>query len=288
MKTKLVYVLICDDSNYYYEMVAMSLYSFRLYHPDSQVEVVMDNDTYQYISGKKESFLSDVTPRVIDIPSDYNVVQRSRYLKTNLRQFVEGDFLYVDCDTIICCSLEEIDRELADMAMVLDLNRACPLRQSRVMELNRQAGYSPNEDEPYYNGGVLYTKDTPAARQFFVTWFQNWQQCLERGISKDQPALRETNTSLGYPVHELPAAWNCQLGGDNIRYLYKAKILHYLNVLDFGKVKKGILQNIRHKGHVSGGLSVMLRVPRLMFYLIDLKHFIRDCRYRIRNAVRGY
>ena len=288
MKTKLVYVLVCNESNYYYEMVAMSLYSFRLYHPTDAVEVVMDRDSYKYIEGKQTSFINDVTPVVIDIPSNYNVVQRSRYLKTNLRQFVVGDFLYVDCDTLVCSTLSEIDSVSADIAMVSDMNRVFPLTNgSRSREINLQAGFSPREDEPYFNSGISFVKDTPAAHHFYELWFQNWQKSLERGVPKDQPALRETNTGLGFPIQELSAVWNCQLGGDNTRCLYKSKILHYLNVLDFGQVKNGILGRIRKRGCVDGGLAVMLQVPRLLFYLIYLKHYIRDSYYRIRNVIKG-
>lgn len=283
MKTKLVYVLVSNDNDYYYEMVVMSLYSFRLYHPFSKVEIVMDRDTYQRLKEKPVSILGDVTPVVVDIPSEYNVVQRSRYLKTNLRQFIEGDFLFIDCDTLICGSLEKIDNVLADIGMVSDLNRAFPLLDSRVVALNQQAGFSPTSDEPYYNGGVAYVKDTPVAHHFFYTWFHNWQLSVEKGVSKDQPSLCESNKDLGFPIQELSACWNCQMGGKNTRYIYKAKILHYFNIMEYGKVKKKVLERIKETGRPDALISVILHFPRLMFYMIYLKHYVRDSYYRIRD-----
>ena len=38
MRTKIVYVLVSQETDYYYEMLQLSLYSLRLYHPNDVVE----------------------------------------------------------------------------------------------------------------------------------------------------------------------------------------------------------------------------------------------------------
>ena len=46
MNTKVVYVLVSNKNDYYVEMLQLSLYSLRIFHPDDIVEVVMDEKTY--------------------------------------------------------------------------------------------------------------------------------------------------------------------------------------------------------------------------------------------------
>ena len=143
MRTKIVYVLVSQETDYYYEMLLLSLYSLLLYHPkgDAEVEVVMDEDTHQRLVGKKAEMLNDVTPIVVSIPPEYTVMQRSRYLKTQLRQLVKGDFLFLDCDTLICDRLDDVDNIKANVAMVSDANYILKKCSPYARELCKRAGF---------------------------------------------------------------------------------------------------------------------------------------------------
>ena len=103
MKTKIVYVLVSQESDFYYEMLLLSLHSLRLYHSreDTEVVVVMDQDTHTRLQEMRATLLKEITPLPVDVPSDYSIKQRSRYLKTNLRELLRGDFLYLDTDTVL-------------------------------------------------------------------------------------------------------------------------------------------------------------------------------------------
>ena len=229
MKTKIVYVLVSQEIDYYYEMLLLSLYSLRLHHPkgDAVVEVVMDEDTHQRLVDKKAAILDDVTPIVTSIPPEYTKMQRSRYLKTRLRQIVQGNFLYVDCDTIICNRLDDIDDVDATVAMVSDENRNIYLKSPHTIELCNKAGFSLLENQPYFNSGVIYVQDTSLSCHFFEEWNRLWNQSLLSNVPQDQPALCMANVNIGQIVTELSSAWNlqCRNGiGDNHA---KTKILHY-------------------------------------------------------------
>ena len=109
MKTKIVYVLTSSKEDTYLEQTLISVYSARLHNPYADILVVTDNATANTIKGGRaeiKKYLSDIV--VVDIPAEYNNMQKSRYIKTNLRKFVEGDFLYIDSDTVIAESLAEI------------------------------------------------------------------------------------------------------------------------------------------------------------------------------------
>lgn len=52
MNTKIVYV-VRRKSDYYVEMLRLSLASLRLYHPNDSVEIVMDDETYLFLTKKE-------------------------------------------------------------------------------------------------------------------------------------------------------------------------------------------------------------------------------------------
>ena len=234
MKTKIVYVLVSQEDDSYYEMLLLSHHSLRLYHPkeDAAVFIIMDQDTYGRLKGIKASILDDSIPIVVNIPEEYSVMQRSRFLKTNLRSFIKGDFLYIDTDTIICDRLDEIDNVQADIAMVADLNAPFPLTDPNTLRKCVEAGFQGMEGQPYFNSGVMLVRDGDTSRQLFRQWHTLWLESLARGVPNDQPALGEVNHRMGYPIHELPGEWNCQFKySSGLRYLKKAKILHSFSPL---------------------------------------------------------
>ena len=120
MNTKVVYVLVSNKNDYYVEMLQLSLYSLRIFHPDDIVEVVMDEKTYSRLVKQKHRLLADVKPIVVEIPKEYSLMQRSRYLKTRLREIIVGDFLYLDTDTVVAGPLGEVDHFSGVIAAVWD------------------------------------------------------------------------------------------------------------------------------------------------------------------------
>ena len=102
MTTKIVYVLTSSSKDTYLERTLISAFSARLHNPDATLLVVTDQVTMDNLKGKRAEIKKYVTYFiVVDIPAEYNNMQKSRYIKTNLRKFVKGNFLYIDCDTVI-------------------------------------------------------------------------------------------------------------------------------------------------------------------------------------------
>lgn len=287
MKTKLVYVYVGNDGDYYYDMLMMSLYSFRIYHPNDEVQVVMDEDTFKWLQKKNAVLLSDVTPIVVHVPEEYSIMQRSRYLKTKLRQIVSGDFMYIDGDTIICSSLEELDFMDDDLSMVLNLHRKDDFLCRKNLELCKAAGMDTSSPRPYYNGGVAFVKDVPACYDFYNHWHLLWKKSLTNGVPQDQPALCQTNFDLGFPVNEMWGGWNCQVGyGGDINLIRKAKIIHYFSANSWGVMKTVLMKRIHQGGRVDGLVAVFLSFPRLFFAIRCMKIKLNEYYYIIREKLR--
>lgn len=243
MRTKIVYVLVSQESDYYYEMLLLSLYSLRLYHPkgDAEVEVVMDEGTHRRLVDKKAEMLNDVTPIVVPIPPEYTVMQRSRYLKTRLRQLVNGDFLYIDSDTIICDSLEKVDQLEADVVMLPEGI------SSWWLNIFQKANLSISHNTSFFNSGVIYTKDTDSVYKLFEEWFRLWKYCVSSGINYDQPSFCIANTNVGCITKGLTTEWNYSLKRAGVDIKKEARIFHYFTYSK-GIVRKMLMDYIRENG----------------------------------------
>ena len=99
MKTKIIYVLVSNENDCYLEQALVSIYSLRLYNPDANLLLLVDEETSRTLeNGIRKLILNYVSKLVIvDVPFHYSKQQKSRYIKTSLRSQVIGDFLFIDC-----------------------------------------------------------------------------------------------------------------------------------------------------------------------------------------------
>ena len=269
MQTKIIYTLVSDETDYYYEQVLISIYSLRLHNPTAAINVIVDQDTYKTLNEKRNEihkYVSSVIP--IDVPCSYNKMQRSRYLKTNLRKFIDGNYLFIDCDTVICQSLEDIDHCDGDLGLVADLNEQLLLKDTNTIEKCNMAGFTNCQNQPYYNSGIMYVRDTPLTHQFYDEWNKNWQKSMQNGIPFDQPALCQTNITLNYPIKELSGIWNCQFKFNGYHFLSDAKIMHYyFNGCDKYKLAQlHIFNMIKEKGYIDTITEKIIKHPQTTLY----------------------
>lgn len=303
MKTKLVYILTSTGNDCYAAMLLMSLHTLRKYNKHVDVLVVMDENTCKALEKCKSPILTEASPLVIEIPQEFNTMQRSRYLKTTLRKSVRGAFFYIDGDTLISDNLDQIDNEIADIAMIRDRN--CPLPAEDniyAIELCRKAGFMNLEKEPYFNGGVMFVRDTPLAHQFFETWHNCWKKSLENKVPQDQPALCESNKMLGHPIQELSAIWNFQykMHGHPIQGIWhldsmnakcriddyrpkvsQSKIIHYITNVNIGRLLNYIIKRVEREGRVDALVAMLLFWPHLFVHMYNVSMFFGRIKMRL-------
>lgn len=292
MKTKIIYTLVSDESDYYYEQALMSLHSLRLHHPSLVVVVlVVDETTNNTLKGKREEIKKYVNNIVsVHVPDEYDKKQSSRYLKTNLRQYVRGDYLFIDCDTVICKSLSEIDKIEASIAMVSDINGDLPLKDETIIKRCETAGFGNLEGKPYFNSGVIYAKDTPEVHHFYEEWHNNWKVSVNKSIVFDQLALCKTNADNGYLINELPAIWNCQFKyTQGYKYLRNAIIMHYFNPNDtnnWSLPTDMVFETIKKNGSINTTTDYLIRHPKNVLYTVMTIN--KEHSYRYFNSEMTY
>lgn len=235
MKTKIVYCIVSNDEDIYLEQAWVSIYTLRRHNPDAEVILLVDKDTELTLIGKRSGIKELVAEVVaVDTPDGYNAMQRSRYLKTNFRQFIAGDLLFIDADTVIGGSLAGIDNIDAEIACVPDGHRSFRELSGTDTDIRHcissTFGKMDFDDDFYFNSGIIFVKDTSRTHAFFADWYETWKySAFEKGMSLDQPALFVTNKKNGHLIKELAGEYNCQIAY-SLKYFYGGLILHFFNV----------------------------------------------------------
>ena len=97
---KIVYVLTDNENLKYYNELMISLLSVRKHMPDRPVCVLVDPTTYAILQKNNAEIFNLAEVLSIEVPSDLTQAEKSRYLKVTCRQWIRGDMLFVDTDTV--------------------------------------------------------------------------------------------------------------------------------------------------------------------------------------------
>jgi len=236
---KYLYVLTSNEHDYYLEQAIISMTSLRMQTPNVFISLLVDNNTEATLYGDRKAILNLVNEfKSLSIDRKFNQKARSRWLKTSMRQNFEGDFLYIDGDTVIAEDLSSLQYMDIDIGAVLDshINLAekdkyFPIRMKTIKALGPKLGITaPFDLNAYFNGGVMFCRDNKEGHEFFREWHRLWLGHFELGGLNDQSSLNLANFILGNIIKELDGIWNCQILDDGaLRYLHKAKIIHYFS-----------------------------------------------------------
>ena len=227
---KLVYVTVGSDKTEYINMLRISVASAKKHMPQVPVVIVTDEDTLAVL---RKYFSGGAELAAFQVPEKYNTAEKSRYLKTNLRSLISGDFLYLDSDTVICADFSSA-APCCELGLVLDENRLLDSQDDNGAAIRRSAekrGFDLSGCSRYYNGGVIWAKGCQAAKDFFGEWFSLWDKTRSEGNHHDQYSLNTVEQRRGL-ITELDGSWNCQFTscGEALSYLKNVKIMHYLSI----------------------------------------------------------
>lgn len=276
MKTKIVYVVVSNGKDTYLEQAFLSLVSLKEHNPDAVSCLVVDGNTNQVIPKLKYNILSYVCELIcVDVPSQYTGASCSRYIKSSLREYVSGPYLFVDTDTVIAGSLHEIDNNIVsgiNLACVKDshlLFKNMP-QYNLIIERAEKIGWSDiKEDKIHFNSGVMFVNDNQFTHEFYKQWHQNWLLEQSRGYHYDQLALARTNRDMGFPIQEMSGEWNYQIYYGALQYLFDAKIIHYAGDISKGRPyyfrNKDVFEELITKGILSEEGAFYLKNPKKAF-----------------------
>lgn len=241
MQFKVVYVVVAGPDSIYLEQTYASIWSLKHYNPDANVTLVMDNRTQNIYEDRNYTELMSIVEDVISIPFEEEIDNhtRSRWLKTNLRNLIKGDYLYLDTDTIIAGDISALTNFTGFIGAIPDGHRhinQTPIYPFVLKWMNKYFNNTrviPNIN--YYNSGVMVVKDLPTNYIFYNLWHKNWEKSKEQGFKFDQLSLFATDNELQGLISPLPDIYNYQVS-ESVKFIYSSKILHFFNGEDLGSL----------------------------------------------------
>jgi hypothetical protein len=268
-----LYVLTSNEEDFYLEQAMLSITSLRIHHNNgAHVMVLVDDTTAKTLVGKRAAIYNIAEVKAIRLPVELDKEQRSRWLKTSMRQHIVGDFLYIDCDTVIAGDLSMIESINADLAAVADQHCILenhPLKK-RFNNLDRDLGFSSSfVMNVFFNGGLLFSRDTQYSQNFFNEWHKLWTFSLLKGIVVDMPSLNQAHINLNNCIIEIDGIWNCQIEYNGIQYLTHSKIIHYFSSNKQEKsyllANSFVFEAIKQTGTIPQEIKDKLEDPRALF-----------------------
>ena len=280
---KYVYVLVSSGNDLYCEQCLMSVFSLRSYMKDADITILSDAQTTRLLEEKKSALIKYATSVVpVDFPEKASGVVRSRILKTTIPEHIKGDFLFIDCDTIVCGDLFEIERFDFPVAGVLDghalLNEH--IHRDYFLAREKRAGFSGTARQGFHiNSGVILCRDCEESRKFFSLWHELWTQNYEKFHDHhDQGPFNEAFFKSGLGKALLPGEWNCQPSHGGLAFLGDAKIIHYFSSEFSGKhympyyklADKALQTRIKENGTIPDDIQEMILNPKFQFTHVHL------------------
>lgn len=222
-----LYVCVSDSTDNYYEQMLLSLISVKEVMPSYRIVLLTDNETFNGLidfRSECKKYLDDII--VVDFPKEILKHKRSRLLKTSMRLHVDGNFLFIDTDTIIRKPI--ILDTSYELGAVLDCHvYASEYNYGQLDEKNIaiKLGY-PEIDKYYMNSGVIFCKDSKITRNFFYEWNKLYEELYYSGIRSDQISYNIINYKFNNIITELDGKINCQIRF-GAKYLADCSVFHY-------------------------------------------------------------
>jgi hypothetical protein len=194
------------------DMTYVSAAFLRHVHPECEIICLCDSPSHRGLADAKHLLLELVDhAQPVDTP-DGPAGYRNRFVKTQMRQIVDGDFVYFDTDTLVVDRLDEMlacQRPMAGMPNASDRGDptaiyACEREVFEVMgwQLPRRT---------YINGGVLFLRDCGPTRDFGRLWHEKWLARSCRGGYTDQQSLNSALADSGIDYEVLSNRFNAQI-----------------------------------------------------------------------------
>jgi hypothetical protein len=188
---KIAFAITSAGSDLFSAMTRLAIASVRITNATPHITVVCDPVSDGAMRRAKDPLLDEADEWLVAESPHGSATFRNRFIKTRLREVLEGPFLFLDSDILVRCDLSELFAITDDFAAAR--NHSCADRQGQVGQQDVQVldalGWRTRTDL-YVNGGVLFYADTAAARTLSAEWHRLWHishsQC---GGYRDQPAL---------------------------------------------------------------------------------------------------
>lgn len=222
-----VYVLTTSGGDKFVDMAYLSMCTLNNVHKNIKVLCIIDKCSLEKIRRCGHS-IRGVVDEFVHVDVDHDDKRYvNRYMKCRMRKLVEGDFLYLDADTLPVGELNALFQIENSFAAASNHSTEFPdnffADEKAVFAQN---GWSLPQSM-YVNGGVLYWRDTDAAHELADRYIAKWTECANRRITtKDQPALNAALVEWEGHPEIIDSTFNAQICNNPLAGI-DAKVWHF-------------------------------------------------------------
>lgn len=228
VKNKIIYVITSTGNDFYSIMTRVSIASVRISNPDIAISLYCDNITHNCLISTNDEILKEVDETISIKVDDERPEFRNRFIKTQLRKYVKGKFIFMDSDILVRRDIKELFDLEVDIAAAM--NHCADDITKATSQSDRDTFEKMNWVLPktaYYNGGFIYYNDTELSHKFSDMWYNNWQLTSSYTAKyRDQPALNYSIENYGGKTMLLSTEYNAQIKAQ-INTFKNAKVWHY-------------------------------------------------------------
>jgi len=216
MTCRIVYALCSRGRDHYSAMARISAMSVRISNPGAQILVLTDRQSLDALQSCRDPLVEAVDDvRICHTPAG-NAKFRSRFIKTGARSSLDGQFILLDCDTLVRGSLAELTDIGCDIAG--SPNHSTDRYEDQIWQNDRGTIASQNwavRSDAYINTGVLLFNDTPLAKEVGDGWHRAWLDWHARsGDHRDQLVFNSVICRDDIDFFVLPHRFNAQFKMD--------------------------------------------------------------------------
>lgn len=211
-QNKIVFVVTTEGTNNYSVMTRIAIKTVRLTNPLLKIVVVCDMESNKALRKVFDPIINEVDEwLVIDTPLG-DAYYRSRFIKTNLRVYIEGPFIYLDCDIVVRRNISEIYKLNCDIAVARNHSREKYSEQIWHSDIDILKNMNWNYGNTnYLNTGVIYYSNSKRAHLLGNEWHKLWLESYEKlNKYQDQPAFNNSILSIDPKIYLLPDSYNSQ------------------------------------------------------------------------------
>jgi hypothetical protein len=183
-----VYVVTSTGRDIYSAMTRVSVSSLRLSNPNLGMTLVLDKPSSEALKAQADPLLDEVDQVLAFNTPEGPAIYRNRFIKTSLRERIEGPYLFLDSDMLIRGHLSDVFSIDADVACAP--NHSKDRVEEQMCDEDRTAlarmGWQTRPDV-YVNGGLMLFNGTPGARRFAAAWHDGWLASYARGMATSPP-----------------------------------------------------------------------------------------------------
>lgn len=208
------YALATDGERDYSDMLTVSALCVRRIYPTCRITILTDDDSLPRL-GCALAHVAQAGAQIRSVGRFSGTPRlRSRFVKTQIRSAVDGDFLYLDADTVAIRKFDGLFACRAPFSAAIDRNRVDPhggFPDWVVPDFVRLGWRHPTRH--YLNTGIVFWRECEEARALGKLWHENWLH-YSRSVDNpaDQPSFNHSLDLLGIEPKIMDDAFNARVG----------------------------------------------------------------------------